>query len=585
MRWSQVKFHTLKEAPSDAEVPSHQLLVRGGYVRKVAQGIFTYGPLLLRSIRKFENIVREELDRRGCVEVLMPMVQPRELWDETDRWTQMGKGLLKFKNRLDQDFCLGATHEEVITDYVRREVKSYRDLPLNLYQIQTKYRDEVRPRFGLLRGREFIMKDAYSFDLDEAQAKKSYQLMFEAYSAIFQRLGARFVSVKADSGNIGGNLSEEFHLLADSGEDALLVSEGGKFAANIEVCPAHGATTSTTPSAAHASAAAAPTGAPTLERFATPGLRTIADLSQALGVPQDKLVKTLYFSGANEGEKDIKPICVLVLGSDEANPIKIKNLLGLSNPALLLTDDEVRKVTGASPGSCGPVGLKIPIYVDRDVARLGSMIVGANEDGFHLKNVVLGRDFMATQVTDLRFARAGDPSPMGDGPLKAFRGIEVGHVFFLGTKYSKAMSANFLSPEGQSKPIEMGCYGIGVSRTVQAVVEQNHDKDGIVWPRSIAPFLVHLCVLDPTDEKIKALADELYDSLTAQGLDCFMDDRDERPGVKFKDADLLGLPVRINLGRRGLDANEIEIVHRKTKSVEKLRPQQIVDHLVAWHRS
>jgi prolyl-tRNA synthetase len=571
MKWSVAKFHTVKEAPADAEIPSHQLLVRAGYIKKVAQGIFTYGPLALRAIRKFEDIVRQELNWRGCVELLMPMVQPRELWDETQRWQQMGKGLLKFKNRLEQDFCLGATHEEVITDYVRREVKSYRDLPVNFYQIQTKYRDEVRPRFGLMRGREFIMKDAYSFDLDEAKAKQSYQVMFEAYTAIFKRLGVEFVSVKADSGNIGGNLSEEFHILADSGEDALLVSEGGKFAANIEVAPVVLAGT-----AAPDAKAFKP-----LEKFATPGLKTIESLSKALKTPAEQLVKTMFFSGADEGSKDLKPICVLLRGSDEANPVKVKNLLGLSNPALLLTDEEVHKLTGAKPGSCGPVGLKIPVYMDQSVASMTNYTVGANEDDYHLRNVNHGRDFQVTKVADLRFAKAGDPSPAGDGVLKPFRGIEVGHVFYLGTKYSKAMSANYLSKESESKPIEMGCYGIGVSRSVQAVVEQNHDKDGIVWPLSIAPFHVHICLLDPDDAQISGLASQVYEGLSAKGVEAFIDDRDERPGVKFKDADLLGFPLRVNIGRRGVESNQIEVVDRKTKEVLKVAPTEIVESILS----
>lgn len=573
MKWSKAHLHTVKEVPTDAEIPSHQLMVRGGYIKKVAQGIFTYGPLALRAVRKFEEIVRSELNRRNCVEVLMPMVQPRELWDETNRWTQMGKGLLKFKNRLDQDFCLGATHEEVITDYVRREVKSYRDLPINLYQIQTKYRDEVRPRFGLLRGREFIMKDAYSFDVDEASAKQSYQLMFEAYCAIFKKLGVNFVSVKADSGNIGGNLSEEFHILAESGEDALLVSEGGKFAANVEVCPVLFDAAKKLKSSK---------GTKALEKFATPKLKTIESLSRALKISPENLVKTMFFSAAEEGAKDLKPICVLLRGSDEANPVKIKNLLGLNNPALLLTDEEVLKVTGAHPGSCGPVGLKIPIYMDQEVADLEDYVVGANEDGFHLKNVNHGRDFKVDQIVDLRLAKAGDPSPAGDGVLKSFRGIEVGHVFYLGNKYSKAMNANYLSSDGQTNPIEMGCYGIGISRTVQAVVEQSFDPDGIIWPVSIAPFHLHICLLDPSDEQAANLAGQIYEELWSKGVECLIDDREERPGVKFKDADLLGMPLRLNIGRRGLESGQLELVERKGKNTLKIAPQEVVSTVVGW---
>jgi prolyl-tRNA synthetase len=569
MRWTKSHIYTLKEVPADAEIPSHQLMVRGGYIKKVAQGIFTYGTLALRSLKKFEGIVREELDKRGCVEILMPMVQPRELWDESHRWTDMGQGLLKFKNRLDQDFCLGATHEEVVTDYVRRDVKSYRDLPVNLYQIQTKYRDEVRPRFGLLRGREFIMKDAYSFDVDVEGAHKSYKLMFEAYTAIFKRLGCKFVSVKADSGNIGGTMSEEFHILADSGEDGLLVAEDGSYAANVEVAPA-------VDMEPHVSADST---LKAIENFPTPGLKTIEDLAKSTGVEARNLVKTLFFSGAEEGAKDIKPVCVLVRGSDELNPVKLKSLLGLTNPPLMLTDQEVKAVAGAWPGSCGPVGLKIPIYMDNGVSGLKNYITGANEDGFHIRNVNHGRDFTPTKVADLRVAREGDKNPVGDGILKSFRGIEVGHIFYLGTKYSKTMQATYLNVAGQATLIEMGCYGIGISRTVQAVIEQCHDKDGIVWPAAIAPFHVHICLLDPDAKEAAEVANKLYDELWASGVEVLIDDRNERPGVKFKDADLLGMPLRMNIGSRGLQTGEIELIVRKSREAAKVKVESAANRV------
>ncbi len=582
MRWTKGHIYTLKEVPADAEIPSHKLMVRGGYIKKLAQGIFTYGPLALRAIRKFENIVREELNKRDCVEILMPMVQPKELWQETNRWAEMGKGLLKFKNRTEQEFCLGATHEEVVTDFVRRDVKSYRDLPVTIYQIQTKYRDEIRPRFGLLRGREFIMKDAYSFDRDAAGAMKNYKLQFEAYTAIFKRLGVQFVSVKADSGNIGGSMSEEFHVLAEAGEDALLVSEDGDFAANVEVCPAIDATP-------HVSSE---TELRAIEKFATPGLKTIDDLARVTKVAHQDLVKTLFYSAAEEGTlapnaslQDLKPVCVLLRGSDELNPIKLKNLLGLTNPPLMLTDEEVKKVSGAWPGSCGPVGLKIPIYMDSGVTGLKNYIVGANEDGFHLKNVNHDRDYKPTKAADLRLAKAGDKNPNGQGLLKAYRGIEVGHVFYLGTKYSKAMQANYLNEKGESTTIEMGCYGIGISRTVQAVIEQCNDKDGIIWPVSIAPYHVHICLLDPQDATVAQYANQLYADLWAAGVECLMDDREERPGVKFKDADLLGMPLRLNIGKRGFDAGEIEIITRKTKEITKVKPDETKDKVLAWYRS
>jgi prolyl-tRNA synthetase len=572
MKWSKGFLFTLKEAPADAEIPSHILLVRGGYIRKVAPGIFTYGHLMLRSLKKFEKIVREELNKRSCVEILMPMVQPRELWEETGRWKEMGDGLQKMKNRNGHDFCLGATHEEVITDYVRRDVKSYRDLPVNLYQIQTKFRDEIRPRFGLMRGREFIMKDAYSFDLDIEGAQRAYQLMFEAYSAIFSRLGAKFRVVQADSGNIGGNQSQEFHILADSGEDQLLVSEESDFAANIEVCPAIDGFT-----------AKPPTGdLLPMEEFATPGLRTIESLAKALKVPASQLVKTMYYSASDDPANNLNPVAVLLRGSDEVNPVKLKNHFGLSNPPMLLNDEEVRRLTGASPGSCGPVGLKIPILMDKGVEGRRNYTVGANKDDFHLKNVNHGRDFKVTTVGDFRMAKEGDASPDGKGKLKSYRGIEVGHIFYLGTKYSKKMQAMYLAQDQTQKPIEMGCYGIGISRTVQAVIEQNHDKDGIIWPLSVAPYAVHISLLDPDDSGARGVAEKLYDDLNAKGIDVLLDDRNERPGVKFKDADLLGMPLRVNIGARGLAAGELELIERQSKATSKVQPGAILERIETW---
>lgn len=570
MKWSKSHVYTLKEAPSDAEIPSHQLLIRGGFMKKLAPGIFTYGSLGLRAIRKFENIIREELNKRDCLEVLMPMVQPRELWDETGRWDEMGESLLKFQNRNKHWFCLGATHEEAITDYVRNDLKSYRDLPKNIYQIQSKYRDEIRPRFGLMRGREFIMKDAYSFDADEAGALKAYETMYGGYKAIFDRLKLEYRIVQADAGNIGGSQTHEFQLLADAGEDALLVSDTTDFAANVEVCPAIDAVAYVSKD----------TELKATEKFATPGAKTIADLEKFTGVPSHELVKTLFFSG-NEGfdpkDKSLKAFAVLLRGSDEVNPVKVKNMLGMTNPPLMLTDAEVLEVTGANPGSCGPVGLSIPVYMDNGVASLKNYIVGANEDGFHLKNVNHDRDFKATKVGDLRMAKAGDKCPQSEGRLQAFRGIEVGHVFYLGKKYSEKMGAHFLDAQGKAKPFEMGCYGIGVTRTVQAAIEQSHDKDGIIWPLEIAPFKVHMCVLDPADAELMKVAEQFYADFNAQGVDVFMDDRDERPGVKFKDADLLGMPVRVVIGKRGLQNNEIEVVDRKSKEVSKVAPNAVME--------
>jgi prolyl-tRNA synthetase len=569
MKWSKAHINTLKEAPSDAEIISHRLLIRGGFMKKLAPGIFTYGTLGLRAIRKFEDIIRDELNKRNCLEVLMPMVHPRELWEETGRWNEMGDGLLKFQNRNKHWFCLGATHEEAITDYVRNDLKSYRDLPKNIYQIQTKYRDEIRPRFGLMRGREFIMKDAYSFDANQEGALLSYESMYNAYKAIFDRLHLNYRIVQADAGNIGGSQTHEFQLLAEAGEDALLVSDTTDFAANVEVCPAIDAETYVSPEKELKS----------VEKFSTPNQKTIADLEKFTNVPARELVKTLFFS-ANEGfdpkDKELKPFAVLLRGSDEVNPIKVKNLLGMTNPPLMLTDEEVRQVTGANPGSCGPVGLKIPVYMDNGVCGLRNFIVGANEDGFHLKNVNHERDFEITQMGDLRMAKEGDRCPQSYGRLKSYRGIEVGHVFYLGKKYSQKMNATFLDMQGKVQPFEMGCYGIGVTRTVQAAIEQSHDADGIIWPKSIAPFQVHMCVLDPKDDSLMAIANKYYEALNSSGIEVLMDDRDERPGVKFKDADLLGMPVRVVLGKRGLDNNEVEVVERKTKKVHKVSPDSLL---------
>jgi prolyl-tRNA synthetase len=566
MKWTQTFLFTAKEAPADAEIPSHKLLARAGMIKKTAPGIYSYLNLALRTLRKIEAIIRDELDQKGCVEILMPMVHPRELWEETNRWAEMGPGLLKFKNRNNQDFCLGATHEECVTDIARHEVKSYRDLPVNLYQIQTKYRDEIRPRFGLMRGREFIMKDAYSFDKDMAGALKSYDKMYEAYQNIFNRLGVDYRIVKADAGNIGGSQTHEFQVLAQTGEDHLMVCDSCSFAANIEVAPV------VAPVVADRKAEFLPK-----EEFPTPGLKTIDQLAKSLQTSASNLMKTLFFEGA-----DKKPVVVCLRGSDEVNPIKLKNLLGLANPALLLTDEEVFALTTARPGSCGPQGLKADVYVDSSAADMVNFTVGANKDDFHLRNMNFGRDFTVTQFADLRLAREGDQCPeCKKGHYKSLRGIEVGHVFYLGNKYSKAMNATYLSPEGKPQLIEMGCYGIGVSRSMQAAIEQNHDADGIVWPYSIAPYHVHLALLDPKNEKLSSFANEIESALSKQGIEVFVDDRDERPGVKFKDADLLGFPIRINLGARGFDNNEVEWVIRKNKTMTKCPPAALIEQVVA----
>ncbi len=568
MKWTKTHLFTLKEAPSDAEIPSHKLMVRGGFIKKLSPGLYSYGFMGLRAIRKFENIIRDELNKIDCIEILMPVVHPKELWSETNRWNEMGAGLLKFKNRNNHEFCLAATHEEAVVDYVRHELKSWRDFPKNIYQIQTKYRDEIRPRFGLMRGREFSMKDAYSFDVDQAGALKAYQQMYEAYSRIFNRLGLQFRIVQADAGNIGGSQTHEFQLLAEAGEDALLVSDKTSFAANIEVCPAIDAVPYKSKE----------TELKATEKFATSGQKTIADLEKFTQVPANELVKTLFFS-ANEGtdpkDKSLKAFAVLLRGSDEVNPVKVKNLLKMTNPPLMLTDDEVREASGANPGSCGPVGLKIPVYADNGIQGLKNYIVGANEDGFHLKNVNHDRDYKVAQFADLRMAKEGDKCPESDGRLKSYRGIEVGHVFYLGQKYAQKMNGVFLDKNGKSQFYEMGCYGIGVTRTVQACIEQSHDADGIIWPTSVAPYHVHICALDPKDETLTKYVEKLDLGLSEKKYDVFIDDRDERPGIKFKDADLLGFPVRIVVGKKGYDAGQIEVVNRKTKEVIKCAPDQV----------
>lgn len=571
MKWSQTHLYTLKESPADAEIESHKLLVRSGFIKKLAPGLFTYGAFALKSLRKFESILREELEKVGCIEVLMPMVQPKDIWEETGRWQAMGDGLLKFKNRNQHDFCLGATHEEAVTDYVRHDIKSYRDLPKIIYQIQTKYRDEIRPRFGLMRGREFIMKDAYSFDLTQEEAHLSYERMYKAYQNIFDRLGLNYRVVQADSGSIGGDKSHEFHVLAESGEDHLLVEDGTDYAANIEVCVS---TPVETPKVANSNSSS-------YEEFSTPDLKTIESLSQSLKIPSHALVKTMFFDISTDVKK-VQPIAVLVLGNDEVNAVKIKNLLKLDLPPEPLAEEQVQELTGAMPGSCGPVGLKCDIYMDKSVEALPEMIVGANKDNCHLRKVVAGRDFKIKQIADFRMAKPGDAGPSG-GVLNSYRGIEVGHVFYLGTKYSKAMNANYLDSNGKSQIIEMGCYGIGVSRTIQAAVEQSNDKDGMIWPISLTPYHIHICHLDPADDQANSAVEKLYDELKDLGFDVFIDDRKERPGVKFKDADLLGFPIRVTVGKRGLENGVFELVERRSKAkheVEISKASQFINKLL-----
>lgn len=566
MKWSKSYLFTLRDAPIDAEISSHKLMVRAGLIRKVSPGIFSYGHLALRAIHKFEMLVRDVLDHCGCQEILMPMVQPAELWQESNRWKEMGDSLIKFKNRHGQDFCLGNAHEEVVTDYVRQDVQSYRDLPKTLYQVQTQFRDEERPRFGLMRGREFIVKAAYSFDINEQAASESYQRISKAYTTIFSKIGLNFRIVEADPGN---SQAHEFQVLAEVGEDQLMICDKCEFAANIEIAPV-------CRSRLEASDKVNNVELP-IEVFSTPGLKTIAQLSEFTQQPARSLVKTLFFSASNDPDV-CQPITVLLRGGDELNLVKLKNLLGLTNLPAMLSEKEVKEVTGAWPGSCGPVGLSIPIYMDASLVEMKNFIVGANRDDEHFKNVNPDRDFRVEKIADLRLAEVEGECPKCKiGHYKSFRGIEVGHVSYLGTKYSKMMNASFLNRDGEANFIEMCSYDIGVSRTVQAVVEQFHDKDGIVWPVSIAPFHVHICVLDPENVEVSQSAEILYRDLKARGLDVIMDDRIERPGVKFKDADLLGMPVRLNIGHRGLQTGTVEMIARRTKEVIKVQLEDVTD--------
>jgi len=565
MRTSQLLLPTLREDPGEAETVSHRLMLRAGLIRKVAAGIYTYLPLGLRIIRKVEQIVREEMNRAGAQELLMPIASPAELWRETGRWGYYGKELIRFKDRHERDFCLGPTHEEVITDLFRREVRSYRQLPLNFYQIQTKFRDEIRPRFGLMRGREFIMKDAYSFDKDEAAARLSYQKMYDAYHHIFARCGLNFRAVEADTGLIGGTSSHEFMVLADTGEETVVYSEPGTYAANVERAEV-------LPPNDESKEALLP-----LRSVNTPGCRTVEEVTKFLKVDASKLVKTLLYSTGSE------TVAVLIRGDHDANEIKLKRLLGvtdveLAGPAI------VEKMTGAPVGFAGPVGLNVRIVADHAVKSSANIVVGGNRLDTHLVDVNCPRDFQVEQFADLRNARAGDPSPRKDGILKTTKGIEVGHVFMLGTKYSQAMNASFLDPNGKECLAVMGCYGIGIGRTAAAAVEQNHDDKGIVWPFPIAPFHVHLISLGQSAAVIDA-ATTVYAALEAVGLEVLWDDRDERAGVKFNDADLIGAPYQVIVGDKGLAEGLLEVKSRNTGVKTKLAPPDVPQGILAMASS
>jgi len=566
MRYSQFFIPTLKESPADAEVISHQLMLRAGMIRKLAAGIYTYLPLGLRSIRKFEQIVREEMNRAGAIELLMPAVQPAELWIESRRWAQYGKELLRFHDRKEAEFCIGPTHEEVITDLVRREVKSYRQMPLNFYQIQTKFRDEIRPRFGLMRGREFIMKDAYSFDVDSSAADLSYDRMFNAYNRIFERCGLNFRAVEADTGSIGGSVSHEFMVLASSGEDAIVSCNACRYAANVEKAEGRMAKT-------------VAAGDALLVKVHTPDRKTIAEVAGFLGLPESATTKTLILSNG-EG----KFVMALVRGDHELNELKLKNLLGWDE-IRMATDEEVLRFTGSPPGFLGPVGLKEPLMVVADYAllQMNNLVTGANEVDQHLTGVNQGRDFTPDQYADIRLIGAGDPCPRcEDGTLEVWRGIEVGHVFKLGTKYSSALKATYLDQDGKEQIIFMGCYGIGIGRTVAAAIEQNHDDNGIIFPLPIAPFYCSVVAINAQkDETVMAAAQDIHDRLEAAGVEVLLDDRDERPGVKFKDHDLIGIPLRIVVGGKNLAEGKVEFKRRAGGEMRLLTPEEAIEQVVS----
>ena len=571
MRASQFLIATLKEAPADAEVASHRLMTRAGMIKKLGAGIYTYMPMGLRVIRKVEAIVREEMDRAGAVECTMPVVQPAELWQETGRFQKMGPELLRIRDRHDRDFVVQPTSEEVVTDIARQELRSYRQLPKNLYQIQTKFRDERRPRFGLMRGREFIMKDAYSFDRDQAGAQRSYETMAQAYRRIFDRFGLRYRAVAADSGAIGGDLSEEFQVIAATGEDAIVYCPASDYAANMEKAEAL------------APAQPRPAAAQTLRKVPTPGKSTCQDVATLLGVPLTATVKSLVLATdtvAPDGQVTATQVwLLLVRGDHDMNEVKVGKVPGLDAGFRFATVPEILDHFGTRPGYLGPISLRQPVKVvaDREVAVMADWICGANEEDFHLAGVNWGRDLPEPDVVaDIRNVVEGDPSPDGRGPLAIERGIEVGHVFYLGTKYSRAMNATFLDEDGKPKLFEMGCYGIGVTRIAAAAIEQNHDERGIIWPDAIAPFTVVVCPIGmDRSADVKAAAERLHDELAAAGVDVLLDDRGERPGAMFADWELIGVPHRVVISDRGLKEGQVEYQHRRDTAATKVAAAEI----------
>lgn len=564
MRASEFLLSTLKETPSDAEVISHQLMLRAGLIRRVAAGIYNWMPLGLRVLRKVEQVVREEMERAGALELSMPVVQPGELWQDSGRWELYGPELCRLEDRHQRPFCLGPTHEEVITQIAASEIKSYKQLPVNLFQIQTKFRDEIRPRFGVMRSREFIMKDAYSFHIDQASQETTYWRMHEAYTTIFTRLGLDFRAVEADTGAIGGNHSHEFHVLAESGEDAIAFSTDSDYAANVELAPAL------------SGAAGDSSGeTPALEKFATPGMTTIDHLAEQLGIPAQESIKTLL---AMDEQDDL--VALVVRGDHRLNAIKAAKLPGMLSPLVLADAGAVQKRLGAGFGSLGPVGAPVRVIVDHTAALMPSFVCGANEDGYHVKGATWARDVPNAEFADIREIVSGDPSPCGQGTLEIRRGIEVGHIFQLGTKYSETLNATVLDDKGRNQPMVMGCYGIGVTRIVAAAIEQNHDDNGIVWPAAMAPFDVAIVPLglDKSDA-VREASENLYAACNRAGLAVFMDDRAERPGVKFAEMELLGMPLRVTVGERSLAEGNLELTQRRSGDTEMVAPDVAVSRI------
>jgi prolyl-tRNA synthetase len=566
MRTSQYLLCTQKETPADAEVISHQLMLRAGMVRKLAAGLYTWLPSGLRVLNKVANIVRDEMNKAGSIEILMPVVQPADLWQESGRWEEYGPELLRIKDRHSRDFVLGPTHEEVITSLVKNEVNSYKQLPLNLYQVQTKFRDEIRPRFGIMRSREFTMKDAYSFHLDQSCLETTYQNMYQAYCNVFERIGLDYRPVIADNGSIGGSASHEFHVLAESGEDDIAFSNGSDYAANIEMASALAPTGD------------CPQGTQTLKKVATPGQKTINDVTEFLKVSAEHSVKTLIVL-AEPDEKGKQGLVALVLrGDHQLNEVKAEKQTGVFAPLTMASEQQIEDTLNCTIGSLGPVGMTIPVIVDASAAHLADFVCGANETDFHYTGVNWSRDAAEFKVADIRNVIAGDASPDGKGTLEIKRGIEVGHIFQLGDKYSQAMNCGVLDENGKHKILSMGCYGIGVSRIVAAAIEQNHDKYGIIWPEAIAPFKVVLIPMNMhKSQPVKKIAESLYSQLVKAGVEVLFDDRKERPGVMFNDMELVGIPHTIVIGERNLDENKVEYKNRRSGEKQLIETEQLAE--------